>query len=260
MTTNKVQCGQGKCPFTDEFCASGDCPYDTDNMLKNNENFNTSEGNVKEDNTFNNQKREENHTFCKTNIAQRNSQDDELMKKIFPHKEIIEGESVLVFPYIEEASPLKDVPQEVVSNMEKTIDHIVDTTEKVSLKYLWSKRELDGAYYIKNGNGEYEVQIFQDKRKDYRFIGSPISEFVCEVPSYEQWQPFTDPYFKGLTTKDIAELAKKSIRLTKQSCEDNTTIQRLKELLCYCADVLEEMDDKDRDIEILLEEVNEVLR
>lgn len=76
----------------------------------------------------------------------------------------------------------------------------------------------------------------------------------------EELEPFTDPYFKGLTTKDIAELAKKSIRLTKQSCEDNTTIQRLKELLCYCADVLEEMDDKDRDIEILLEEVNEVLK
>ena len=75
----------------------------------------------------------------------------------------------------------------------------------------------------------------------------------------EELEPFTDPYFRGLTTKDIAELAKKSIRLTKQSCEDNTTIQRLKELLGYCADILEELDDKDRDIEILLEEVNEVL-
>lgn len=177
-----------------------------------------------------------------------------------------------------------------------------------NLTEQWKKGELDGAYYIKNGDGGYEVRIFQDKRKDYRFIGSPISEFVCEVPSYEEWQslnelldsmqdtnkvlahklnnikvngnypdrisklkskikslteelePFTDPYFKGLTTKHISELAKKSIRLTKQSCDDNTTIQRLKELLCYCADVLEEMDDKDRDIEILLEEVNEVLK
>ena len=34
MTTNKV-CGKGKCKFTDEFCASGDCPYDTDNIAKN---------------------------------------------------------------------------------------------------------------------------------------------------------------------------------------------------------------------------------
>lgn len=48
MTTNKV-CGKGKCKFTDEFCASGDCPYDTDDMLKNQKKINTSEGNVKLD-------------------------------------------------------------------------------------------------------------------------------------------------------------------------------------------------------------------
>lgn len=41
--------------------------------------------------------------------------------------------------------------------------------------------------------------------------------------------PFTDPYFKGLTTKDIAELAKKSIRLTTQHCKDNKEIEILKE-------------------------------
>jgi hypothetical protein len=34
MTTNKV-CGKGKCKFTDEFCASGDCPYDTENVANN---------------------------------------------------------------------------------------------------------------------------------------------------------------------------------------------------------------------------------
>lgn len=36
MTTNKVQCGQGKCPFTDEFCASGDCPYVANNVAQRN--------------------------------------------------------------------------------------------------------------------------------------------------------------------------------------------------------------------------------
>jgi BMFP domain-containing protein YqiC len=34
MTRNKV-CGKGKCKFTDEFCMSGDCPYDTENVAKN---------------------------------------------------------------------------------------------------------------------------------------------------------------------------------------------------------------------------------
>lgn len=77
---------------------------------------------------------------------------------------------------------------ERVADTSKTIDHIADVSKKVSLKELWRRRELDGAYYIKNGNGEYEVQIFQDKRKDYRFIGSPISEFVCEVPDYIEWR------------------------------------------------------------------------
>lgn len=63
MTTNKV-CGKGKCKFTDEFCMSGDCPYDTDNMLKNQQNFNMSEGNVKEDDIN-----------VANNVVQRNSQD-----------------------------------------------------------------------------------------------------------------------------------------------------------------------------------------
>ena len=45
------------------------------NLLKNQKKFNISEGNVKMDNTFSNQKREENNTFGKTNVAQQNSQD-----------------------------------------------------------------------------------------------------------------------------------------------------------------------------------------
>ena len=73
-------------------------------------------------------------------------------------------------------------------------------------------------------------------------------------------QPFTDPYFRGLTTKDIAELAKKSIRLTTQHCKDTTTIFNLKELLCCCADELEAIEDKDIEIERLLEEIEKELK
>lgn len=219
------------------------------------------------------------------NIAQRNSQDEELMKKIFPHKEIIEGESVLVFPYIEEATPLKDVPQEVVSHMEKTIDHISQEGKKVSLTELWKKGELEQGYYYTRYTPSVGKPFVEIELRSYlidlaKIRDTETVEVLAPVPSWEEYleseshcavysevnkglkeklEPFTDPYFKGLTTKHISELAKKSIRLTKQSCEDNTTIQRLKELLGYCADILEELDDKDRDIEILLEEVNEVL-
>ena len=63
MTTNKVKCGQGKCPFTDEFCMSGDCPYDHD-VLKKQKKINISEGNVKEDDIN-----------VANNVAQRNLQD-----------------------------------------------------------------------------------------------------------------------------------------------------------------------------------------
>jgi hypothetical protein len=247
MTTNKV-CGKGKCKFTDEFCASGDCPYDTENMLKNQQNFNTSEGNVKDD-----------------NIKSGKTKHGDFIVK-----------------YLEEGSHYKVKEINVMENVAQRNSQ--DLTE------LWKKGKLPiGRYYIKDINDETYVDYYVNNGfiigfED--FFDDEIKEVLAPVPSYEEYEvmkyrssrfsvrhfevenqnlkeklePFTDPYFKGLTTKDIAELAKKSIRLTKQSCEDNTTIQRLKELLCYCADVLEEMDDKDRDIEILLEEVNEVLK
>ena len=154
-------------------------------------------------------------------------------------------------------------------------------SDDISLTEQWKRGELeDGEYYIKSNKGDVYIDVCADGSFMFTNYRS-VEEVLAEVPDYliwknyvngyceeheynlrliEQLEPFTDPYFKGLTTKDISELAKKSIRLTKQSCEDNTTIQRLKELLEYCADVLEEMDDKDRDIEILLEEVNEVLK
>lgn len=36
--------------------------------------------------------------------------------------------------------------------------------------------------------------------------------------SEEEIKPFLDPYFKGLDFKTIAELAKKSIRITADNC------------------------------------------
>ena len=206
----------------------------TTNKLKNNENFNISEGNVKED-----------------NIKSGKTKHGDFIVKYLE-----EGSHYKV----NEINVMENVANNIAQRNSQDLDHIADTSKKASLKHLWSKRELDGAYYIKNGNGEYEVNIFQDKRKDYRFVGSSISEFVCEVPSYEEWQPFTDPYFRGLTTKDIAELAKKSIRLTTQHCKDTTTIFNLKELLCCCADELEAIEDKDIEIERLLEEIEKELK
>jgi hypothetical protein len=84
-----------------------------------------------------------------------------------------------------------------------------DLTEK------WRKGELDGAYYIKNSVDEYEVRIFYDKKKDYRFIGSSIKEFICKVPSYEEWKQL-HKFLEEFNALDVAEDNKKLKELLKQ--------------------------------------------
>ena len=44
----------------------------------------------------------------------------------------------------------------------------------------------------------------------------------------KELEPFQDDYFQGLTKKDIAELAKKSIRLTKENCELRERLENVK--------------------------------
>ena len=193
MTTNKV-CGKGKCKFTDEFCASGDCPYDTENVANN--------------------------------VAQRNSQDEELMKKIFPHKEIIEGKSVLVFPYIEEATPLKDVPQEVISKMETP-----------TLTEQWKRGELeDGEYYIKSNKGDIYIDICANGSFMFTNYRS-IEEVLGEVPNYAMWRNyvtgFCDEHEYNLKLSEENERLKKwveefnALNVAKEN-------QKLKELLKEC--------------------------
>lgn len=109
-------------------------------------------------------------------------------------------------------------------------------------------------------------------------------QVLAPVPSYEEWQslnelvdsmndtgkafaymlsPFTDDYFNGLTTKDIAELAKKSIRLTTQHCEDNAEIDKLKDLLKECRDVAEftkTIVNKHKWLDEVITKIDEVLK
>ena len=223
------------------------------NLLKNQKKINTSDGNVKED-----------------NIKSGKTKHGDFIVK-----------------YLEEGSHYKVKEVNVMENVANNVaqQNSQDLTEQ------WKKGELPKGYYYAEDGGEELIIHIQGKNgsvmgDDFNLEATDWIKPITPVPSYEEWQqlkdvlnthkeycccsnnevlrlklmPFDDPYFKGLTTKDIAELAKKSIRLCKQSCEDNTTIQNLKELLGYCADILEEWDDKDRDIEILLEEVDEALK
>jgi cysteinyl-tRNA synthetase len=43
--------------------------------------------------------------------------------------------------------------------------------------------------------------------------------------------PFQDDYFKGLTEEQIAELAKKSIRITKDNCELTHVLEDIRDLV-----------------------------
>lgn len=46
-------------------------------------------------------------------------------------------------------------------------------------------------------------------------------------------EPFNDEYFKGLDTKQIAELAKKSIRLTTENRKLEDTLNNIEKFMIY---------------------------
>ena len=48
--------------------------------------------------------------------------------------------------------------------------------------------------------------------------------------SEEDIKPFLDPYFKGLDFKTIAELAKKSIRITAENCRMQHKLEDIADL------------------------------
>ena len=124
----------------------------------------------------------------------------------------------------------------------------------MTLTEKWKKGELeDGFYYVKE-DGKIFISIC---RKHYLLQVLQGCKVLAPVPSYDEWQPFTDEYFNGLTTKDIAELAKKSIRLTTQHCKDNEENQQLKELLKECREFFEEENPKD--FTVMSERMDELL-
>lgn len=224
MTTNKVKCGQGKCPFTDEFCASGDCPYDHD-VLKKQKKINISEGNVKDDNIKSGKTKhgdfivkyleEGSHYKVKEinvmeNVAQRNSQDSER-----------------------------------VADTSKTIDHIADVNKKVSLTEQWKKGKLPKSnYWIKYISGKIDIWWLSE--------GVPIetrpeiSEVLAEVPDYLMWKNYVNGYCEeheyNLKLQEENERLKKwveefnALNVAKEN-------QKLKELLKECDQQLYEYSD-----------------
>lgn len=87
------------------------------------------------------------------------------------------------------------------------------------------------------------AQGFNEMLKEYSDLNTKDAEKILEElektqKQYEQvveqnqslqkeLQPFRQPYFKNLTTETIAELAKKSIRITTQSIEAEDLIESI---------------------------------
>lgn len=172
------------------------------------------------------------------NAAQRISQDDELMKKIFPHKEVIKGKIVSVFPYIEEVYPLKDVPEEVVSKMEKT-----------TLTEQWKKGKIKRAkYWVKYRNGNIDIWELSE---GITIESKPeIIEVLAPVLSFEEC--------KDLKSHD----EKATIKLGEKIIENDKLKELLKEWIHYYPIVLYEYEDtlKTKDIIELYDRTREVLK
>ena len=155
-----------------------------------------------------------------------------------------------------------------------------------NLTEQWKNGELineedAGCYYIETIDGEIYPDCLSPIDGFKNTYNYAVKKILAPVPSYAEWQslnelvdcmsdtgkafahmlsPFTDDYFNGLTTKDIAELAKKSIRLTTQHCEDNAEIDKLKELLKECKDIFDECFSPSVKFGVLYKEINEVLK
>ena len=72
-----------------------------------------------------------------------------------------------------------------------------------------------------NAELQQEIQTLKEEHKKWLNIakeGADASEY-CLQELEKELKPFQDDYFKGLTKQQIAELAKKSIRLTTENRE-----------------------------------------
>lgn len=76
----------------------------------------------------------------------------------------------------------------------------------------------------------------------------------------EELQPFKDDYFKGLDNKTIAELAKKSIRITTKNSRLENCLQEIKEKLLTvidCGKLLGDADEVMSDCFTLIKQAEE---
>lgn len=88
---------------------------------------------------------------------------------------------------------------------------------------------------IKNNELRQGLQAEREKVKELEQGVSNVNRKYRETLKYERkykqaLEPFEDEYFKGLNTKQIAELAKKSIRLTTENRKLEAALDEIEEI------------------------------
>lgn len=151
------------------------------------------------------------------------------------------------------ADVIKGLNEKIVlmQNMNKSLNELLSikdeaitdlTADKIELKeQLCAKeKELCNAYMEVNAANTAAAgnlslsQLAEDKLQaavnQYNAVVQQNKELQQElIQTKEKIKPFADEYFSGLTYSEIAELAKKSIRLTKEHCSDLRKIEELQQ-------------------------------
>ena len=83
------------------------------------------------------------------------------------------------------------------------------------------------------------LDLAKQNADSFEFCMKENEKLIAELK--EQLKPFDDEYFRGLTNEQIAELAKKSIRVTAYNRELEHKLENIKELLYKAQSKSEEL-------------------
>lgn len=117
----------------------------------------------------------------------------------------------------------------------------VDTLDQLNNKYIDLEQECEELKkYISEKEGIGDDCDYCKHNDKYNCYQNIFLDNLKEINRYKQaLEPFEDEYFKGLDTKQIAELAKKSIRLTT---ENRKLENKLSDIAGICEQILDGED------------------
>lgn len=113
-----------------------------------------------------------------------------------------------------------------LKSLESSKDFIVDLIGEIEE----NRRELEA---LKDKLSFYEQDMVT---KASIYLNKYLEEVEHEMPEFKDAKELNDEYFRNLSLKHIAGLAKKSIRITAENCEQLHKLEDLSEILDTCSD------------------------